>query len=134
VNVILIDYSDPCFSREAKTPAPAGSSGKFVQLRNKTTEYLVFAPKEVASYHADIVERFCREKGLSGSRDGEGKRFDIHEPTWVIVGGGKFELDKGEKHIRFYDNSMAYGKFDPKGLKGKILSIGELSDYSADIE
>ena len=134
MNVILIDYCDPCFSREAKTPAPAGSSGKFVQLRNKTTEYLVFAPKELASYHADIAERFCKEKELRGCRDGEGKRFDIHEPTWVIVGGGKFELDRRKKYIRLYGNSLVYGRFDSKGLKGKILSIGELSDYTADIE
>jgi hypothetical protein len=134
VKVILIDYSDPCLSREAKTSVPAGSSGKFVQIRNKTTEYLVFAPKECASYHADIAERFCREKGLRGSRNGEGKRFDIHEPTWVVVGGGKFELDKKKKHIRLYGNSLVYGRFDSRGLRDKILSICELSDYTADIE
>ena len=134
MNVILIDYSDACISREAKTPAPVGSSGKFVQLRDKTTEYLVLAPKECASYHADIAERFCREKGLRGYRDGEGKRFDIHELTWVIVGGGKFELDRRKKYIRLYGNSLAYGRFDSKGLKSKILSICELSDYTADIE
>jgi len=33
------------------------------------------------------------------------------------VGGGKFEIDKAEKHIRLYDNSMAYGRFDIEGLK-----------------
>ena len=134
MNVILIDYSESYYFREAKIPVPATRSGKFVQIRNKTTEYLVLAPKEFAPYHADIVERFCREEGLSGSYNGEGKRFDIHEPAWIIVGGGKFELDKGKKYIRFYDNSMAYGRFDSKGLKGKILSIGELSDYTADAE
>ena len=134
MNVILIDYFDPCYSRKVKIAASSKRAGKFVQIRNGTTEYLVLAPKEVASYHADIVERFCREKGLSGSRNGEGRRYDIFEAAWVIVGGGKFELDKGGKRIHFYDNSLAYGRFDSKGLKGKILSVVGLSDYSADIE
>jgi len=133
MNVILIDYSELSYSREAKGAVPAKRSGKFVQIRNRATEYLVLAPKEFAPYHADIVERFCREKGLSGSFHGEGKRFDIHDPAWVIVGGGKFELDKAEKHIRFYDNSMAYGRFDSQGLKEKILSMDELSDYTLTI-
>ncbi len=133
MNVILVDYSGALGTREA-SPLPVISSGKFVQIRHRATEYLVLAPKEVALYHAGIVERFCREKGLKGSHNGEGKRFDIHEKSWVIVGGGKFEADKGRKYIHFYDNSMAYGKFDSKGLKGRILSIGGLSDYTIDID
>jgi len=80
------------------------------------------------------VERFCSEKGLSGFYDSNSKRFNIHDPAWVIVGGGKFEMDRLEKHIRIYDNSMAYGKFDEKGLKEKILSIDALSDYDVVIE
>ena len=134
MNVILIDYSELHYSREAKTPVPAKRSGKFVQVRDKATEYLVLAPREFAPYHADIVEFFCREKGISGARNAEGRRFDILEPAWIIAGGGKFELDEGNKYIRFYDNSMAYGRFDAKGLKEKIPLIGELSDYTADVE
>ncbi len=133
MNVILVDYSEVSGSLEAAPPF-ASRSGKFVQIRHKNTEYLILAPKEVALYHAGIVERFCREKGLRGSHNGEGKRFDIHEPSWVIVGGGKFEADKGKKYIRFYDNSMAYGKFDSKGMRRKILSIGKLSDYTVELE
>ncbi len=134
MDVILIDYSESSHYREAGVPLSSNLSGKFVQIRHRTTEYLVLAPREVASFHADIVERFCREKGLHGSRNSEGNRYDIFEPAWVIVGGGKFDLDREKKHIRFYDNSMAYGKFNRKGFKGKIVSIGALSDYSADIE
>jgi hypothetical protein len=134
VNVVLIEYSEVYYSREAAIPVPARRSGKFVQIRNETTEYLVLAPKEFAPYHADIVERFCRGRGLRGARNGEGKRFDIREPGWAVVGGGKFELDSEKKYIRFYDDSMAYGKFDSRGLKGKILSVAELSDFIALVE
>ena len=134
MNVISIDYSEIYYSSVAKTPVPDKRTGKFVQIRHNDTEYLVFSPKEFAPYHADIVERFCLEKGLHGSYDSRSKRFDIHDPGWVIVGGGKFEIDKAEKYIRLYDNSMAYGRFDNEGLKEKIFLINGMSDYKVQIE
>jgi hypothetical protein len=134
MNVIFIDYSEIYYSSVAKTSAPNKRNGKFVQIRNNITEYLVFSPKELTPYHANLVERFCIEKVLDGSYNDKGKRFDIYDPAWVIIGGGKFEIDKAEKYIRLYDNSMAYGKFDSKGLKEKILSIDEMSDYKVQIE
>jgi len=134
LNVILIDYSEIYYSSVAKTDRPDKLTGKFVQIKNNNTEYLIFSPKELTPYHADLVERFCLETGLNGSYNTEGKRFDIHDPAWVIVGGGKFEIDKTGKYIRLYDNSMAYGRFDSKGLKEKILLIDEMSDYKVQIE
>jgi hypothetical protein len=134
LNVIFIDYSGIYYSSVAKTAMPDKLAGKFVQIRNNNKEYLIFSPKEFTPYHANLVERFCLEKGLSGSYNIEGKRFDIHDPAWIIVGGGKFEIDKTEKYIRLYDNSMAYGRFDSRGLKEKILLIDKMSDYKVQID
>jgi hypothetical protein len=134
VRIVLVDYSDSSFSGDARKTALSAISGKFVQVRNKNDEYLVLAPKECASYHADIAERFCREMGLKGYRDGDGKRFTIHDAAWVIAGGGRFELDRRKKYIRLYGNSLAYGRFDSKGLKERISLLPELSTYTADIE
>ena len=133
MKVILINYSPAYYSIVAKTAVPEKLAGKFVQIKHNTTEYLVFAPKEFAPYHADIVERFCSERGLSGHYNSEKKRFEIHDPGWVVAGGGKFEMDTTEKLIRLYDNSMAYGRFDPEGLREKILSVIEMSDYRVQI-
>lgn len=124
----LIDYSDAYYSGK-KGSAPDKITGKFVQIRNDQTEYLVFAPKEFAAYHANIVERFCMDRGIKGAYRGEEKTYEIRERGWDVVGGGKFEIDKSKKVIRLYDNSMAYGRFDSKGLAEKIQSIGNLSDY-----
>lgn len=131
MKVLFIDYAEAYYSGAAGMPERR--SGKFVQIRNGPVEYLVFSPKELTPYHAGIVERFCREKGLTGSYDAKSKRFDIEEPGWAVAGGGKFELDGKEKVIRFYDDSMAYGRFDPKGLKDKIRSIGRFSAYTVQI-
>lgn len=131
MNVVLIDYSGAYYSGIAQKTLPDKISGKFVQIRNNQTEYLVFSPKELTPYHANIVEKFCLDRGLKGAYRGEEKRFDIREPEWKIVGGGKFDIDKSQKQIRLYDNSLAYGRFDSKGLAKKIRLTERFSDYEA---
>ena len=133
MKVVFIDYSQQHHSDPAKAEVSSKRSGKFIQIRKDDTEYLIFSPKQLAPYHTDLVERFCQEEGIEGAFDGAVKRFEIHDPAWVIAGGGKFEIDRAKKYIRLYDNSMAYGKFDLAGLKEKILMIEELSDYEVSI-
>lgn len=134
MKVVFVDYSELYYQEIAKTAMPEKRTGKFIQIRNNDTEYLVFSPTEYTPYHADLAERFCREKGLKGSFDRKNKCYVISDPAWGIAGGGKFEIDNTEKQIRLYDNSMAYGRFDRRGLKEKILAIVSMSDYKALIE
>jgi len=134
MQIICIDYSEIYYPEIAKTPVPDRRAGKFVQVRHNNTEYLIFSPKEFTPYHADLVKLFCKEKGLKGSFNRTSKYFEISDPAWVVTGGGKFEVDKKKKFIRLYDNSMAYGQFDRRGLKEKILSMGFASDYMVVIE
>lgn len=134
MKIRFVSYIDQYYREIQKTKTPQRQSGKFVQIRHHDTEYLVFSPKELTSYHADIVERFCRENRLPGSYAGGEKRFEIAEPGWVVVGGGKFDLDREAKTIRLYDNSMAYGKFDSKGLAETVMRVEDLSGYSAQVE
>jgi len=131
MKVVLVDYIETYYSGAAKTTVTDKISGKFVQIRNNQTEYLVFSPKELTPYHANLVEKFCMDRGLKGAYRGEEKRFDIREPEWKIVGGGKFDIDKSRKQIRLYDNSLAYGRFDSKGLAEKIRLTGKFPDYEA---
>jgi hypothetical protein len=132
--IIFIDYSEVYYSTVAGTDMPDRRAGKFVQIRNNNTEYLIFSPKEFTRYHADIVERFCTERGIVGLYNNTNKRFDILDPGWVVIGGGKFEMVRTTKYIRLYDDSMVYGRFDTKGLKKKILLIKGFSDYVVQIE
>jgi hypothetical protein len=130
---VLIDYTRLYYTAIAKTQIPPVTSGKFVQIRNGSTDYLVLSPKDFTKYHANIVERFCFDNGVKGSYDRERKRYDIYDQEWVITGGGKYQLDKKEKVIRLYDESMAYGKFDPRGLREKIPAQPELSGFTVQI-
>lgn len=132
--VVIVDYSVMYYRGVAKTAPPAVRHGKFVQLRHGDTEYLVLSPKEYSTYHADILERFCMERSIEGAYQEGKRRFDIHDAEWIIRGGGKFEIDERKRHIRFYDNSMAYGRFDEKRLAEKVRQTDMLKDYEVSVE
>jgi hypothetical protein len=134
MTLVFIDYTPLFFTTIAKTPVPPVVGGKFVQIRNDETEYLVFSPQEFTKYHAGIVERFCLDKGIEGNYDQERKRYDVYDQAWSVVGGGKFELDRGRMTIRLFDDSMAYGKFNGEGLSEKILSLPAFTGYAVLID
>jgi hypothetical protein len=134
MTMVFIDYTHLYYTAMAKTGVPPARSGKFVQIRHGSTEYLVFSPKEFTKYHSNIVERFCLDKGIEGVYDSEGKRYDISDRAWIVAGGGKYEIDTGKRTIKLFDNSMAYGKFDTAGLKEKILSLPEFNAFTLRIE
>jgi hypothetical protein len=129
----IINYSEIYYEHIVCSLKPGKISGKFVQIRHEGTEYLIFSPKEFSKYHADLVRRFCRERGVDGVYNDQLKRFDIRDPSWDILGGGKFEMDRQKGILRLYDDSMAYGRFNPSGLKERILSLKDMSGYRIEI-
>ena len=132
--MVFIDYTPFYYTTIAGTAVPPLATGKFVQIRNENTFYLVLSPTEFTKYHANIVERFCMDKGIEGAYDPEAKRFDISDQVWNIGGGGKFELDREARTIRFYDNSLAYGKFNPLGLRETMAALPEFTGFTVLIE
>lgn len=130
----FIDYTPVFYASVAGAPVPSLVTGKFVQIRQGSTLYLVLSPREFTKYHANIVERFCMDKGIEGRYDAKREKFIILDQAWVIVGGGKFERDENKKAIKLYDNSMAYGKFDATGLKELLGTLPEYSGFIITIE
>jgi hypothetical protein len=131
---VLIDYIPFYYASIAHTAIPPQVAGKFIQIGNGNMLYLVLSPKELTKYHANIVERFCMDKGIEGSYDTKREKFSILDQAWLIVGGGKFERDGNKKAIKLYDNSMAYGKFKAENLKDALASLPEFSGYTITIE
>ena len=132
--MVFIDYAQLYYREMLRTEIPSVVSGKFVQIRSGSAEYLVFSPKEFTKYHANIVERFCLDNGLEGNYNTEGKRYDISDQAWSIAGGGKYEMNTGRKTIRLYDDSLAYGKFNKQNMADKILSFDEFTGFTVVIE
>lgn len=134
MTMILIDYTLFYYTSIAGIPAPALVAGKFVQIQHENTLYLVFSPKELTKYHANIVERFCMDKGVEGSYDAKREKFTIRDQAWQVLGGGKFEQDTNKKTIKLYNDSMAYGKFNAGGVKELLSTLSEFAGYTIIID
>jgi hypothetical protein len=119
---ILIDYGNVA-------PRAAERRGKFIQVRRSDTEYLVLSPRAGAAYHANIAERFFSEMGVPGRYNRKRDSYQVKAPGWSIVGGGHFELNEDWREFRLSGTSMAYGRFDPAGLREKLAASGPLSGY-----
>lgn len=130
----VIDYIPFYFTDIARMPVPPAISGKFVQIRHGDTLFLVISPKEFTKYHANIIERFCMDKGIEGSYDVKKETFTIRDQAWEVLGGGKFELDRSTRTIRLYGDSMAYGRFRPEGLKDAIAALPGLAGFGVVVD
>jgi hypothetical protein len=134
MDVILIDYITFYYTSISKESAPSIITGKFVQIRHGNILYLVLAPQGLMKYHANIVERFCIDNDIEGNYDSERKRYKVRDQSWIVAGGGKFAIDRKQKTIKLYDDSMAYGKFDKSGLRDAIGTLREFSDFTIQVE
>jgi len=136
MSFFIIDYSFVYFENIMKVSIPPKRDGKFVQIINEVEqkEYLALSPRELSTYHASIVERFCRLNNIDGQYNSKRDIFYISNPGWEVSGGGMFTIDDTEMVLRLYGESAAYGKFPADGLKYRIGSSGQLQGYNLIIE
>ena len=133
----MIDYSEVYYVTIRKEEMPTNRAGKFVQIRNEhmERECVVLSPKDLSLYHAHIVERFCRQYGqIEGEFNEKKDFFRIADAAWEVVGGGIWSIDSVKKVLNLSGASQGYGKFDPYGLKQKILSLEKMAGYTVRID
>ena len=104
-------------------PACLGSAdvleGKFLQLTWQGREYLVFATPEAHRYHNQILSHFASDHGIAHRWAGQ-EQLEIDHPELRISGGGRFRLTRSARRLRFWDDSRAYGRFDPDRLRSAM--------------
>jgi hypothetical protein len=99
------------------------TEGKFVQLRLGDLEYLVFAPKQLAQFHNQILARFLADRDIEHHWVSDQSLAFEHD-TLRVIGGGRFRLEPSAQSLALWDNSRAYGRFDERGLAARIKAAG----------
>jgi len=122
----VIDYSRIAF----RSVLPLCRKGKFIQMTDGETEYVVLAPYELATHHAVVLERFCKQHEVRGMWIRKPSVFRILGGEWEIIGGGHFVIDDEERFLRLYGESTSYGSFDRDGLQGKMATVPAFRGYS----
>jgi hypothetical protein len=126
---IFLDYSEIYYRAIGKSSIPDKRLGKFVQVRNNSTEYLVLSPKGLSVYHANIVERFFSQRNIEGKYNSKGDYFEISEGEWEVTGGGIWAINETDRLLRLSGSSQAYGQYDRRGLRERIETVEEVSGY-----
>jgi len=135
LSLIVIDYS-PDYYAQKKLALPSLRQGKFVLIRNAntTTRYTVFAPLEMANYHANIVERFCQAQNIAGRYNNKRDVFEVWDEHWQVVGGGRWRLDTERNTLAIFATSMAYGSLDLPSLAAELSAIQAFNGVRVGVE
>lgn len=116
----IVDYSAVYFASVGDGTTPPQREGKFVVMANGDDRYIVFSPRGMCTYHANIVERFLSSQGVRGAYSGKRDVFYPQSQEWDILGGGHWQLDEEAGTLRLFGSSQAYGRVDLQGLAVEV--------------
>ena len=106
--------------------------GKFVQIRHgDEVEHIVFAPKELCVFHAEIISLFCSIQAPAWAFSLSPKNDDgtLHEENATIIGGGFFELLEDRRRLNLEGQSQAYGDYESFGLGDRLKDLPRFSGF-----
>lgn len=93
---------------------------KFVLIQSSDATYLILGPVSQFRYHANLVDRFCRQNQIASAWVRKPDLVEVLEPGVRVLGGGHAKVDSTGRSIRFYGRSNAYGPFDRPLVKKMI--------------
>lgn len=126
---VFLDYSETYYRAMGKKSVPDKRVGKFIQIRNRDTEYLVLSPKGQSVYHANIVERFFAKRKIVGDYNRKGDHYEISADGWEVTGGGLWAINESDRLLHLSGSSHAYGRYDRRGLREKIAALEQMAGY-----
>lgn len=124
MKLTVVDYSEVYFVTLHDGEIPRKRDGKFVLLDNANDRYVIFSPRGLSRYHANIVDRFLGLRGIKGRYNAKRDAFLPESQDWEIVGGGHWTVDEDEGTLRLYGFSQAYGGVDLRELGEHLRAAG----------
>lgn len=107
------------YRTSAEAQATGDSEGKFVQLKWRDREYLIFADFDTHRYHTQILGQFLDEQGIPHHWD-DPQHLDLENSPVAVMGGGRYRADTANKALELWDDSQAYGRFQDEGLTERL--------------
>lgn len=90
----LMDYSRDYFDK-----LPPERGGKFIQVIGGDTHYIIMAPREMCTFHANIAKRFFDSLGIRGRYNHKSDNYTLTHPDWALPGGGHWELNEKDRTL-----------------------------------
>ena len=119
----VIDYSHLHYVLLHDDRIPPRREGKFVVMKNGDKRHVVFSPRGLSVFHANIVERFLNERGITGQYNAKRDVFYFLSSEWEVEGGGHWSLDETGGSLCISGKSLAYGSVDLEELALQLGSV-----------
>jgi hypothetical protein len=130
----FVDYCPLYFTELREQPLPSHREGKLVVLRNASARYVVLSPRQLSTYHANIVERFLWGEGIPGRYNAKRDVFTFDAPAWHVEGGAHWQWDDEQRVLRLSGASQAYGGLDLAPLAAELRDVSDLRDLKIVVE
>jgi hypothetical protein len=126
IMLAVIDYCEVAFELLLRQPVPARRGGKFIVLINAGKKYVVFSPKELTAFHADIARRFFELNRIACNTDA--KCCQPGDSAWQVPGGAHWTMDDHARTLVLFGASDAYGGVDLHELVMELAAHPDFAD------
>lgn len=123
----VVDYVTVYFELLTHDGVPSTATGKFVQIESASDQILAFAPREMCTFHANIVHRFAELNGLAGEFNAKRDEFSLEPTDGRVIGGAHWKLSN--RIIELFGHSMAYGGLDLVATKEALQRAQRLPPW-----
>ncbi|HVP07103.1 MAG TPA: hypothetical protein VMS71_04605 [Candidatus Acidoferrum sp.] len=108
--------------------------GKFVLISEPDRLWLVMGPVSEFAYHANLVDRFCRDHQILCSWVRPRDMVEIHDKGIKMLGGGFVEMNAIKRKVRFSGSSKAYGSCPELELRRVVAHHAKFATQSVQID
>lgn len=107
---------------------------KFIIVRQNGLCCLVAGRVEEYPYHANLVYRFCVERGIPSRWERKPDLLTVFDEETEIQGGGWMEINQSDRSLRIYGHSKAYGRFPANEVNRIIITDSFFEPFSVTVE
>lgn len=126
----VIKYYENSESESPEEKAPSIIFCKFMIIINADTAYFTIGDIGKFPYHANIVDRFCKDRDIPAAWKRKPDVVEIYSEETELKGGGMVDIDENKKILKIYGYSTAYGPTNVEYLKGFVINHPFFEEYS----
>lgn len=116
LTVQIINLASDAEGNEPDANPEKKNVGKFVLIKADDRLNMIYGPIDEYSYHAELVKRYCDRNSIPSGWLKKPDLYEIYGNSHQIRGGGWLEENPGEKQLRIFGYSTAYGRFDREDM------------------
>jgi hypothetical protein len=132
--VEIIDFTPALASADAAQATNGNRSCKFVLVELDETLCLVFGNLSAYAYHANLVDRFCKDRQIAATWVKEPDLLLVLDPRMTVRGGGYLTFSPVDRKATFSGSSKSYGSFRLRDLEPVLSGDSPFATYDIRVE